>query len=129
MWKQYNANPMKRQTGDCTVRAISKVLNCDWEKAYSGIAIQGLMVFDMPDRNHVWGGFLRSQGFHRNIIPDTCPDCYTVQDFCRDHPKGTYLLALSGHVVAVKDGDYYDSWDSGNEIPIYYWEREEDNVR
>lgn len=34
---------------------------------------------------------------------------------------GRYLLALDQHVVAVVDGDYYDTWDSGNEIPIYYW--------
>ena len=51
-------------------------------------------------------------------------DC-TVSDFAEDHPKGTYILALSGHVVCVKDGDYIDTWDSGNEIPLYYWQQEE----
>lgn len=38
---------------------------------------------------------------------------------------GTYILALSGHVVTVVDGDWYDTWDSGGEIPIYYWVRED----
>lgn len=32
-------------------------------------------------------------------------------------------ILIDGHVVCVQDGYYYDSWDSGNEIPIYYWER------
>ena len=60
------------------------------------------------------------------MIPDTGPDCYTVAELCLDHPRLTYMLALSGHVVAVEDGDYFDSWDSGNEIPLYYWERKDD---
>ena len=83
-------------------------------------------MLDMPSANAVWGSYLRKKGFVREIIPNTCPDCYTVEDFCRDNPKGTYILALSGHVVAVIDGKYYDTWDSGDEIPIYYWYRKDD---
>jgi hypothetical protein len=79
----------------------------------------------MPSANHVWGKYLRNKGFERKVIPDSCPDCYTVKDFCDDHPKGTYILAISGHVVTVIDGAYYDTWDSGDEIPIYYWQRKE----
>lgn len=126
MWKKYNANPLKKQVGDCTVRAISKVTHQDWEHAYSGMALYGYLLCDMPSANNVWGAYLKTKGFERHMIPDTCPDCYTVAEFCRDHPRGTYMLALSGHVVAVEDGDYFDSWDSGNEIPLYYWERKDD---
>ena len=48
---------------------------------------------------------------------------YTVEDFCIDHPHGVYVLGCDGHVLTVVDGLYYDSWDSGGEVPIYYWER------
>ena len=126
MWINYNANPAGRQVGDCTVRAVSKVLDEDWEQSYSGMALQGFMLCDMPSANHVWGAYLRSKGFERHIIPDTCPDCYSVKDFCIDHPKGRFLLALSGHVVCIIDGNYFDTWDSGNEIPIYYWQRKDE---
>ena len=34
------------------------------------------------------------------------------------------LSCIDGHVVTVQDGKYYDTWDSGNEIPVYYWEKE-----
>ena len=81
---------------------------------------------DMPSSNHVWGAYLMSKGFERHIIPNTCPDCYTVKDFCEEHPEGTYILATGSHVVAVIDGDYYDTWDSGDEIPIYFWEEAQD---
>lgn len=126
MWIKYNANPAGRQVGDCTVRAVSKVLDEDWEQSYSGMALQGFMLCDMPSANHVWGAYLRSKGFERHIIPDTCPDCYSVEDFCKDHPKGRFLLALSGHVVCIIDGNYFDTWDSGNEIPLYYWQRKDE---
>ena len=126
MWIKYNANPAGRQVGDCTVRAVSKVLDEDWEQSYSGMALQGFMLCDMPSANHVWGAYLRSKGFERHIIPDTCPDCYSVKDFCKDHPEGRFLLALSGHVVCVIDGNYFDTWDSGNEIPLYYWQRKDE---
>ena len=58
------------------------------------------------------------------MLPDQCPICYTVEKFCWEHPRGLFLLATGSHVVAVENGDYYDAWDSGNEVPIYYWEYE-----
>ena len=125
MWKQYNPNPAGRRVGDCTVRAIAKAVGKDWETVYAGIALQGYCAADMPSANHVWGAYLRANGFVRRIIPDQCPDCYTVSDFCRDHPRGIYVLAISGHVVTVEDGDWFDTWDSGDEIPLYYWERKD----
>jgi hypothetical protein len=126
MYINYNANPLGKQVGDCVIRAISKVTNQDWETTYSGLSVQGYMMFDMPSANSVWGAYLRKQGFKRHIIPDTCPDCYTVRDFCEEHPNGTYLIALDKHVVAVDSGNYFDTWDSGNESPIYYFERNEE---
>lgn len=122
---KYNANPIHKHVGDCTVRAISTALNQNWETTYIGLIVEGFVMCDMPSANHVWGMYLKNKGFTRHIISNVCPDCYTVSDFCRDNPYGIFILAISGHVVAVIDGDYYDTWDSGNEIPIYYWERKD----
>ena len=66
-----------------------------------------------------------SQGYNRYVIPNTCPDCYSVKQFCEEHPHGKYLLATGTHVVTCIDGDYYDTWNSGDEIPIYYFTKEE----
>ena len=44
-------------------------------------------------------------------------------DFAAEHPDGTYILALATHVVCVRDGDWLDTWDSGDETPLYYWEK------
>lgn len=125
MYQPYNPNPMKQRVGDCTIRAICKATGKSWDEVYIGTALQGYIMANMADANVVWGAYLKRFGYRRYLIPDTCPDCYTVSAFAEDHPHGTYILALSGHVVAVVDGDYFDAWDSGNEIPIYYWSKED----
>jgi hypothetical protein len=38
-----------------------------------------------------------------------------------DHPHGTYVLGFGGHVATVVDGTLYDSWNSLQEIPQFYW--------
>ena len=126
MYISYNANPDGNRVIDCTVRAISTVLNQTWEQTYAGMVVEGMAIYNMPSANVVWNNYLKRKSYKRYIIPDNLPEDYSVRDFCRDNPKGTFLLALSGHVVAVIDGKYYDTWDSGDEIPIYYWHRKED---
>ena len=121
-WKVYNPNPIKNRVGDCTVRAISKALEQDWETTYAGLTAYGFIRGDMPNANHVWGAYLKSKGFKQYVI-ETIKEFYTVEDFCNDYPLGTFILAIDGHVVCVEDGFYFDTWDSGEEIPIYYWKR------
>ena len=125
MWIYYNPNPAGRQVGDCAVRAVSKALEADWETAYTLMAENGYQMGDMPSSDSVWGSVLRQHGFYRSSIPNTCPDCYTAEDFCRDHPRGVYVLGFGGHCAAVVNGSIYDSWDSSREIPIYVWFRRE----
>lgn len=124
-FSMYNPNPKHKIVGDCTVRAISKALNQDWETTYVGLCSKGFQMGDMPSADRVWGAYLRQNGFHRYVIPNECPDCYTVWDFATDNPEGTYVLSLDRHVVCVKDGTIYDSWESCDETPFFYWTRED----
>ena len=119
----YNPNPKRRKTDDCVIRAICKLINKDWYYIYVQLCIQGFILGDWGNCNEVWNYYMKTLGYKRKIIPDTCPDCYTVVDFCKEYPKGKFLLATGTHVITVIDGNYYDIWDSGNEVPIYYWTR------
>lgn len=125
MWRKYNPNPTGRHVGDCSVRAVSAALGIDWEQAYNLITDAGFSMGDMPSSDSVWGAVLRQHGFYRKAVPNSCPDCYTAQDFSEDHPHGTYVLGFGGHVATVIDGDLWDSWDSSQEIPQFYWYRKE----
>ena len=54
-----------------------------------------------------------------------CPDCYTIEQFAEDHPDGVYVVGTGEHVVTVMNGQILDAWDSSDEIPVYYWLKEE----
>lgn len=123
-YRYYNPNPDKKYVGDCVIRALTILLNDDWENVYIDLSMQGFAMHDMPNSNSVWGEYLKLNGFRQYALPDTCPACYTITDFVRDYPKGKYMVATGTHVVAVVDGDYYDTGDSGSEVPIYYWRKE-----
>lgn len=125
MWRKYNPNPTGRNVGDCSIRAIAKALNTDWETAYTMVSDNGFAMGDMPSSDSVWGSLLRQNGFYRTSIPNSCPECYTAEDFCLDHPYGVFVLGFGGHVATVKDGILYDSYDSSNLIPQYYWYRKD----
>lgn len=131
MYMEMNPNPFGLREDDCAVRAFVLATGSDWDSVYLALAVKGLEMKRMPNNQQVYRAFLRDHGFRRTEIPDTCPDCYTVRDFCKDHPQGTYVLGTyaqgqTGHVVAVIDGNYCDFWDSGDEVPVTIWEKAEE---
>lgn len=123
-YSNVNPNPKQKRVGDCTVRAISLATDLEWERVYLDLCIQGYMLCDMPSSNDVWGSYLIDKGWTYQRLQDSCPFCYTVNDFCEDHPKGTYIVATGTHVICVKDGQYLDAWDSGDKVPLFYFIKE-----
>lgn len=125
MWKKFNNNPTGRAVGDCAVRAISVALGVDWEEAYVLMADAGLQMGDLPNADATWGAVLRRHGFYRKSIPNSCPDCYTAEDFAMDNPRGVFVLGFGNHVATIIDGNLYDAWNSSNEIPQFVWYRKD----
>lgn len=118
----YNPNPHNRIVGDCVVRAISRLLEKDWDTSYAMVTLQGFTLKDMPSSNDIWGACLLDEGFVPEIVPCQYlkPPC-TVRQFADSHPNGRFLLFVGEHVVTVVNGDYYDTWDSGDKVPQYFW--------
>lgn len=125
MFIPYNPNPFRRSTGDCVTRAISVLTGEDWDTTFIRLCIMAYLKKDALEKGHVWGDYLKLNGYRKYEVPDMCPYCYTVRDFAYDHPVGVYLLRIddlsAGHVVTVVDGDWYDTWDSGDEVVDYYY--------
>lgn len=126
MWIPYQPNKKRKRGNDCTIRAMMKLTGLSWLEVYWGVCLCGAIVQDMPSTNDVWAEWLIGMGYERTEVPNYCPDCYTVEDFCADHPQGKFLVAVPQHVVCVIDGDYYDLFDSGDETVIAYWSRKDD---
>ena len=119
----YNANPSNKRVGDCVIRAISKAMNMSWDDVAIDLSMMMVTKKDIITSNSLWGEYLALNGFRRGVLPNTCPDCFTLKDFCREFPQGTYVACTGSHVIAVINGDYYDSFDSGEEGITYFWER------
>lgn len=123
MFIQYNENPCDKRTIDCTVRALSTLLNEEWDLVYVQLCVLGYDMCDMPSSKAVVNSFLHGRGFKRYACPDRYPDRYTVEDFCNENPRGVYLLATDSHVVTVIDGDHIDTWNSASEPVFFYWKK------
>ena len=118
-----NLNPQGMFVGDCAVRAVAEALDMSWREAYIGLVDYGLQAGNLPNANSVWGAFLYDHGFYRHPVTDCHPDHCTIRRFCEEHPRGTFVVCTGEHVVCCKDGYYIDSWDSGDEVAIYYFYR------
>lgn len=125
MFIEYNPNPDRKTIDDCVIRAICKATGKDWETVYIELMHEGLSHHDWPNKNYIWYGYLNRNGFEQHLLPNYCPTCFTVRDFCDLYKHGVYILATGEHVITVVDGNYYDTWDSGDEVPVYVWKYKE----
>lgn len=123
MFVQVNPNPANKSTGDCVIRALAILFDKSWDEVYLMLSVYGFMMKDWGSANAVWERYLYDQSYKKGIVPDTCPDCYTIAKFCEDCADygGKFLAVTGRHVAAIIDGILYDSWDSSNEVVIYYY--------
>ena len=121
MWMRTNLNPAHKEVPDCVIRALSIALNKRWIDVYDDLCQLGREEYNVPCADAVWGKYLYEMGFEPFLLPESCPRCVTISEFCRMYPLGTYIIGTGNHAVAVINGDYYDSWDSGNETPSFFW--------
>lgn len=119
-YKYFMNNPVAAKVGDCAVRAVAKALNLSWDEAFDILVNTARLRGDMPNSNAVIDEVLSDYGFHKETFSD-CHRCHTVSEFAEEHPYGTYVLGTGDHVVAVVNGDWYDSWRSDDATIIYYW--------
>lgn len=122
----YNPNPKgKTNVGDCSVRAVSKATGTTWNVAFWGLVETANELCDMPSSKKTIEAYLKKEGFEWNGFKVKRGEKrMTVDEFCDVYTHGVYVLRLSGHVVTVIDGAFYDTWDCGAS-PLYgYWSKQ-----
>ena len=128
-YKYYQPNrlDLKDEYGDCTIRALSKFFNLSWiDTLHKCIPIM--------EKYQILPSFF----FYANQEDNICEELHirrvpisnakgtkrpTVKSFAKTHPTGTYIAKTAHHVVAIVDGCYYDTWDSGDKSMYSYFEK------
>lgn len=121
MWIRANPNPDGKEVPDCVIRAICIALNKPWEETSDELYAIAREQHSVTCDDNVWGRYLFELGFEAFTLPHICPKCTTINEFTKMYPNGIYIIGTGYHAVAVLDGNYYDSWDSGNEIATFFW--------
>ena len=116
-WKEYNPNPKGKNIGDCTLRAYCAAFDISWEEAFdiaSGIAKENASMIQYVAEKVLLEHFNCTVSDEYNKKTVKAKDRITVAEYAETHPYGTYILKIRNHVVTLKDGEYWDSWDSGS---------------
>lgn len=126
-WKYYQPNKkdLKDNYGDCVIRALTKVLNKEWLDVFEELLPYARSLQCMPNGKPCYEKYLTDNGFeYTGISNKKGTKRPTVQSFSKDHKEGTYFLRVANHVVAVVDGYFYDTWDSGDCSMYGYWTKQ-----
>lgn len=123
---QPNNKDLKDDYGDCVIRALTKVTGKIWLEVFDELIPYARKMQCMPNGKPCYQEYLKEHGFeYTGISNKKGTKRPTVDRFAKDHKNGTYLLRVAHHVVAVVDGIYYDTWDSGMCCMYGYWQFKE----
>lgn len=120
----YNPNPKGKNTTDCVIRALMRVNGLSWMDTYYELTEIVKREFEMPSANVIWEEYLLTHGFKKSLLPNHCPACMTIREFSNVFNDNIYIACTGSHVVAVMGGNYFDAWDSGDEVVSYFFEIE-----
>lgn len=127
VYYQPNKKDVADRFGDCTIRALSKVFEVDWLSAFMMtipycIEYQVPNIFNLPCKLEI--EVMTKLGFvYYGISNRAGSKRPTIDEFAKSHPFGRYICNVSNHEVAVVDGKYYDTWDSGFKSLYGYYEK------
>lgn len=114
-YKFYNANARGKFVNDCTIRAISLAEGKTWDETYdelSDIAQHNGIILD--DVNFI--DPLLDSRYERMCFKEKY-----VGDFAEEHPVGTYLITMKGHITCCMDGVIYDTFDCRDRVMWCAW--------
>ena len=93
----------KKQKNDCTVRAVALVMAVPYDTAYDHLRDLGRDCsrgFSVPD-------FADDQP---DLKPLPVENGMTLGKFLQEHPKGTHMVTIKGHVFGIVDGTVFDTF-------------------
>jgi len=118
VYYQPNKKDLKDKYGDCTIRALTKAFGVTWLEAFDMVIpfcrreqVSNVFDCDIEKRKEIMNelgfdyvGVSNKRGHRRP----------TVREFAKAHETGVYICNVARHEVTVVDGQYFDTWDSGD---------------
>ena len=121
---RYGKKGQKRTHNDCVVRAMQQIWEVDWVTALRRLVERGIEFYTLPNTADVWQSFCRKTNNYtvykkngkRKLLSEIAKET-------KGDPQG-YIVRTRQHIVFVRDGKYFDNWDSGGYAAWSIWELE-----
>ena len=120
----YNANPKKRKTTDCVIRAISTALNNSWENTYRSLVDFSIKRGLMCNDKRAYTNYLKAKGYEMLKMPRRNDNTrYTVKEFIDELAEANtiYIISVANHLTVVKDRVLLDTWNCSRKSVGNYW--------
>lgn len=127
---QPNKLDIKDKRGDCAIRALAKTFDCTWGEAFTMCiepVLKHQVLFNDSNAKELNKIFEEIGLFYTGTTPKKGKKRQTVAEFAKS-TKGDgkhYIAKVPHHFVAVYDGVYYDTWDSGKQLLYGYYTKED----
>lgn len=114
-YRYYNANPLHKDSQDCTIRAISVALNVPWDYVYDMMSHEAQRLGTMQDDREFIIDFLDDR-FER--VPTYG---LTVGEVVDKYKDNIILVTMDGHITSAKFGKIYDTFNPSERFAEYAW--------
>lgn|GEM_PF-1062317 len=124
----YNINPSHKEgvrwnKGDCVIRAFAMAADITWLEAFDLLMENARKTYNVPNDNLNYETVFKANGFERKGVKiEKGKKRMTLEDFCKAHKKGRYIVNIANHLTAVVDGVCYDTWNPANSCVYSYYE-------
>lgn len=121
-FKFYNANPKNRRSDDCVIRAIATATDKSWEEVLQGLFEIALKEKRILSEVECYGKYLVKLGWTKQKQPRKSDNTkFTGREFVTQF-KGVAIAHIGGHhIVCIKGGKVWDTWDSTDGCIGNYW--------
>ena len=125
MFINKNLNPKGYKTDDCTVRALASATGIGWDKAFIDIANQAFQMKLGPTDIKVFEKIITRYGFKAvSCKAEKGKSRPKVKDIALQYRGSIAVARVAHHVVTCIDGNYIDTWDSGEAAVYKLWVKE-----
>lgn len=118
----YNNNPLKKLSGDCTIRAIAAGLNKEWETVYRELTEYSIKTGYIQNSRKLFGQYLADNGWVKQKRPNPINGKrMRLKDFAEIFNGHAIIQAGTGHLTYMEHGKILDTWNPEDRVLNSYW--------